>query len=135
MPSNVETFGAVDTTVIREEVVLVDHKVLDESTTTPGSEMLLLIVLSINSSDRGFLVGGYWSTKGFTMSMMTLVSRTAPIETKHAQRVRAQVYGVALSKATAVQQDLVQRIINELQIGRPENPAEPFAPQSAENML
>ena len=125
MRNGIENIGAPDNTVINEEFAVLGVTLLKQSDTTPGSEMLLNVTVSIGGLAHVFLVGGYWSTDGFRMTAMLKVGSIPPQGGGGMHNAKPNLYGLTFTSPSAVQQDRVQQAINSQEVGKP------AAPQSA----
>lgn len=122
MRNGIENIGAPDSTVINEEFTLLCVTLLQQADETPGSEMLLNVKVSIGGLAHIFLVGGYWSTDGFRMTAMLTVGRIPPHEGSSMHNTKPNLYGLAFTSPSAVQQDRVQQAINSQEVGKPAAP-------------
>jgi len=132
MSSHGESLGAPDSTVINGEFNLLQVSVVQQSIKTAGSDMLLLVDIMVNNSNHQFLVGGYWSTRGFRLTSMLRVNRAVSSEGDIYSGATPLLYGVTLSDPSSVLKDRVQQSINNQNVGRPENPSEPFSRRTSE---
>jgi len=126
MSSHSSNIGAPDSMVLKEQVTLLQVKLVQQSIQTSGSDMLLLVDVQVGNVTRQFLVGGYWSTQGFTLTTMVELGRVAPSDATRDQGETINLHGVTLSKPNAVIMDRVQQAVNNQDVGRPENPSEAF---------
>lgn len=131
MCSHTQNLGAPDSTVINGAFVLLQVTVVQQSITTSGSEMLLLVDVRIDGYNHQFLVGGYWSKNGFRLTSMLELNKLASSEGSGHHDVTVQLNGLAFSDPSSVLKDRVQQSINAQDVGRPENPTEAFTRRKA----
>ena len=127
MSSHGENLGAPDDTVINGEFKLLQVSVVQQSIKTAGSDMLLLVDVMIDDSNHQFLVGGYWSTRGFRLTSMLQMNRVASSEGDLYSGGTPLLHGVTFSDPSSVLKDRIQLSVNNQNVGRPESPSEPFS--------